>query len=214
MSTSILPAGTMSIVSLKSDVSINERLIGAPLLKAYDSLRSHRFEDSSSKGSSESQAREPDAPKSSTITNANYPTRWRSCNDTGTDDHPLQQTIIFPEQCSLQYSGSKKGFGNSASSSPSHADFPVVPTRPPLRPTVSFGGVSVISSYSTASDELEKKSLALADEEASLRSHFSRITIPGRRLYRRLARRMDRLGKRSSKTAALGDKDLQSPSTV
>lgn len=52
------------------------------------------------------------------------------------------------------------------SSSPTSADFPIVPCRPPLRPTVSFGGVSQISYYSsTMSEDLEARSVSLARAE-------------------------------------------------
>lgn len=70
--------------------------------------------------------------------------------------------------------GSRSPTSNSYLPSPGqssgHADFPVVPSRPPLRPTVSFGGVSSMSYYSNRSAELEleARSLSLARAEESL----------------------------------------------
>ena len=62
---------------------------------------------------------------------------------------------------------SRAHFASSLPASPSSADFPIIPSRPPLRPTVSFGGVSQISYYSnmSADRDLEARSLSLARAE-------------------------------------------------
>lgn len=44
-------------------------------------------------------------------------------------------------------------------------DYPVVSSRPPLKPTISFGGESRMSYYSLASSAMDEKSKAIAAEE-------------------------------------------------
>ena len=65
---------------------------------------------------------------------------------------------------------STERFSNRPDGSTRVADFAIVPTRPPLRPTVSFGNVLAYSYYSSATDELEQKSQVLAVEEESQRN--------------------------------------------
>ena len=73
-------------------------------------------------------------------------------------------------------------------------DFPIIPSRPPLRPTVSFGGVSGMSYYSTRSSEhdreLETRSLSLAraeQEAAGVRAKAASLTNLSLRKARSLA---------------------------
>ena len=69
-------------------------------------------------------------------------------------------------------------FSNRSNVSTRNADFAIVPTRPPLRPTVSFGNVLAYSYYSSATDDLEQKSQALALEEES-QLHTSHLRLYG-----------------------------------
>lgn len=80
------------------------------------------------------------------------------------------------------------------SGSPSSADFLIIPSRPPLRPTVSFGGVSGMSYYSSISSEhdreLETRSLSLARverEELGVKGRTASLTNLSLRKARSLA---------------------------
>lgn len=87
-------------------------------------------------------------------------------NDSQLDDSRDQRN----QQRSMQSWRSQEGFGHRATDSFRASDFPVVLTRPPLRPTVSSGSMSTYSFYSPAANELDKKSQALAIEEEAYRA--------------------------------------------
>jgi len=61
-------------------------------------------------------------------------------------------------------------------------DFPIVPVRPPLRPTVSFGGISRFSYYSDISTEMEHKSkMVAAIEEKEVQVKFDVMAATSRK---------------------------------
>nr|OQO23166.1 hypothetical protein B0A51_07322 [Rachicladosporium sp. CCFEE 5018]OQO30984.1 hypothetical protein B0A51_01223 [Rachicladosporium sp. CCFEE 5018] len=65
---------------------------------------------------------------------------------------------------------SPKGLGDYARTGASPGDvadggYPVVPCRPPLKPTISFGSVSRFSYYSDFSEDMVQKSKDLAESE-------------------------------------------------
>ena len=71
---------------------------------------------------------------------------------------------------------SQEGLGNRPDDSNRSADFAVVPTRPPLRPTMSFGSMSAYSYYSSTTEDLDIKSQALAhDEEDQRKKSHGRV---------------------------------------
>ena len=109
-------------------------------------------------------------------TNADaYSERW-SFNDIESHGLPFNALPTFQQRPGRSSSGlSTERFGNITRPGTAGSDFPVVPTRPPLQPTISFGGVSTYSYYSTTASMLEQKSQAVAVEEeaekdASLRA--------------------------------------------
>jgi MFS family permease len=85
-------------------------------------------------------------------------------------DNPHLDDPFAQQHRSAQPWRSAQGFGSRPDDSFRTADFAVVPTRPPLRPTVSFGNKSTYSYYSSANDDLEQKSQALAVEEEAQRN--------------------------------------------
>ena len=73
-------------------------------------------------------------------------------------------------------SASTERFGNASSAQ----EYPVVPTRPPLRPTVSFGGETRTSYYSISTDttgDIDKKSkISVSAIELEQQQHESGAT--------------------------------------
>ncbi|KAK5127403.1 hypothetical protein LTR85_006742 [Meristemomyces frigidus] len=62
-------------------------------------------------------------------------------------------------------------------------DYPVVSVRPPLKPTISFGGESRMSYYSLASSTMDLRSKALAAEEqlqAQRRARLEKESLGGK----------------------------------
>ena len=100
----------------------------------------------------------------------------------------------FSQQRNLRSGGSAERFSYSTNASASTTDFAIVPVRPPLRPTGSFGDGSALSYYSSASAELERKSYAIALEEEAGRR---KAKLPSAQWLSRLLRSSGR--KRSGK---------------
>lgn len=101
-----------------------------------------------------------------------------SIHQVDADASELGASFNWPQLRIAQSWRPTEGFGHRSNSPARFTDFEIVPTRPPLRPTVSFGNVSTYSYYSSATDDLEQKSQALAIEEESQRSE-SRIGYYG-----------------------------------
>ena len=96
-------------------------------------------------------------------------------------DNPQLENTFTQQHRSVQSWRSAQGFGTRPDNSVRTADFAVVPTRPPLRPTVSFGNKSTYSYYSSVNDDLEQKSQAIAVEEEAQRnaSHLRMYSCVG-----------------------------------
>ena len=94
-----------------------------------------------------------------------WPPPLDDCDDLDRRSLSSVSTLSRLPPAHLSSPRSSTGFGHAAQRSPTFADFPVIPSRPPLRPTASFGGLSRMSYYSSMSSELEKRSMAVADVE-------------------------------------------------
>lgn len=71
--------------------------------------------------------------------------------DAGRGDQQVTPLTTKPHSLEARLSNT------AGTSSPSTADYPVVPVRPPLRPTISFEGVSKLSIYSDESSIYQHK---------------------------------------------------------
>lgn len=88
----------------------------------------------------------------------------------GTTSTPTVSPLAHP---AFRHASTER-FGDAPLASPILHDFPIVPTRPPLRPTISFGSVSRYSYYSFASSDFDQKSKAvIAVEGVEVQSPLS-----------------------------------------
>lgn len=137
-----IPTGSLPIMPLSINVDNNEHphpLRSHDIMAQHESTAMPRYPSpliiSRSGGIGERGRR----PSIRTVGNCTNPI------DAGRRDQQVTTLTTQPHS-------SEARLGNTAStSSPSTADYPVVPVRPPLRPTISFGGVSKLSMYSDES---------------------------------------------------------------
>lgn len=89
------------------------------------------------------------------------------------------------ERPTSRLTGSTQGFSDVAHDSHPNTNFSVIPVRPPLRPTPSYSSDAPFSYYSSASLDLENKSMAVAAAEEANTVH--RIRQSGLSSYACLA---------------------------
>lgn len=166
-----IPTGTLPIMFVTSNASatINE--------PHPHPLRSHSTEALNSKPQQGYQewyrSDRPDTVGCPEPTLSSQRTDFYNIHRAGNSCHSIAS---LPRRSALKSTKSAQRLSDTSDPSSVGQAFPIVPTRPPLKPTVSFGGVSTYSYYSAASVELEQKSMRIAlDEEHRDRSMRGRL---------------------------------------
>jgi len=111
-----------------------------------------------------------DQPESSLLNSTNdapYRQHRRSRSVHGIDRSSFASIPALPAFPPQVAAPSTERFDNAAILEPTQGskDFPVVPVRPPLRPTISFGGETRMSYASITSIEEKSKEIAVAEHQ-------------------------------------------------
>lgn len=151
MSPPIVPSGTLPVMSLQAESIFDEWIAEPPT----PGIHPHPLRSNSVKSKFEKETSNSDRPDSLVLP-------VYSLSGPGNDSN-FQNA---PQRPTTSYTGSEERLRYATLHRSSHPDFPIVPTRPPLRPTPAFGGVSsMMSYYSNASIELEERSISIALKE-------------------------------------------------
>ena len=195
MPTSLISTSTMSGMSFTTESILDEYFIPSSSSSPQSQTRSrHRSYSLNDFQQIKFQGYECHRPDSSVINDDYLDAHQKYWNESGDDTHDESDDFsTLASQHAVWYGSSSERFSHSTNASTTHADFDVIPTRPSLKPTGSFGGGSGLSYYSSASHELERKSEAIAFEEEAKRR---KVKPSPKKWFSRLLHLSTALGKR------------------